>query len=265
MEPSSMNETKIGTTEPKRSVTAADEILASSLRKFCGNFKFIDIMSRLQACLRRETNLSLAYISLRLECNERKISRVFECFDHRNGQDSSSQPEIVDHPDGFEFSLVVQDTDSKDGKLNFGIYHHDAGQFYPERIKLDIARLIDVEIRMLGDEPQCCQDEAVARFIHKIRNPLATILVSSSQLAIHDSEEFSEDDRQLAEYISDEAERIDQMLTEYAQAAGNIRENCRAVHSHRSFNTELNKKLRRKQDSLIIAGNMKDSEIRLTE
>lgn len=265
MEPSSMNETKIGKTEPKRSVTPTDEMLAAALRNFCTNFKFVDIMSRLQTCLRRETSLSLAYISLRLECNEYRVSRDFKCIDHRKVSGSAVLPEIVDHPDGFEFSLIVQDTDSKTGQLNFGIYHHDAGQFNSEQIKLIIAKLIQAEIRNRDLEPNCFQDEEIAKFIHRVRNPLATILVSSSQLSINDTGVFSEDDRQLAEYISSEAERIDKMLTEYAQTASASRKNCRASFGLGGFAESADKKLSIKRNGLKTPRIMREPACRSVE
>ena len=265
MEPSSMNETKIGRTESKYSVTPTDEMLAASLQKFCTNFKIVDIMSHLQTCLRRETSLSLAYISLRLECNEYKIARDFKCFEHRRANGSAALPEIVDHPDGFEFSLIIQDIDSKTGQLNFGIYHHDAGQFNSEQIKLNIAKLIQAEIRNRDSEPSCFQDEEIAKFIHRVRNPLATILVSSSQLAINDTGVFSEDDRQLAEYISCEAERIDKMLTEYAQTANASRKNCQAGFGFRGFAEAVDKKMKIKQNGLKMLRNIRESESRSAE
>jgi len=221
MDLSSSSETKVGMLETIRSLTPSDKLLASCILKFCRSHKFEDIMCRLQTCLRRNTVINLAYISLRLECGEQKASRLYECFDRKPLETAANLPEIVEHPDGFEFSLTIQDINSQAGQINFGIYHHDAGQFDPEAIKMKIVSLIRMEMLDYNSEMHCCQDETIAKFIHKVRNPLATILVSSSQLASIDSNAFSEDDRLLANYISSEAERIDKMLTKFAETARN--------------------------------------------
>jgi len=154
------------------------------------------------------------------------VYRLYECLDRKSSGTAANLPEIVEHPDGFEFSLTIQDINSQAGQINFGIYHHDAGQFDPEAIKLKIISLIRMEMTDYEMEMDCCQDDTIAKFIHKVRNPLATILVSSSQLSSINSDTFSEDDRQLAGYISSEVERIDKMLTEFAETTKNQNIRC---------------------------------------
>jgi len=61
------------------------------------------------------------------------------------------------------------------------------------------------------------RDDVISKLIHQIRNPLATIIISASQISMKTDDTYDDDDRMLIGFINSEADRIEQLLAKYSK------------------------------------------------
>jgi signal transduction histidine kinase len=61
------------------------------------------------------------------------------------------------------------------------------------------------------------RDDIISKMIHQIRNPLATIIISASQISLKSDDVYDSDDRMLLGFINSEADRIERLLSNYSK------------------------------------------------
>lgn len=213
MESTPLGEPELKTSELSANLSEYDQIIADYIRKFCKRRKFESIVSNIQLFFETNSDLNIAYISLRPDNNEYSSLNRFVGFTQTNPEIKENSVEIAYHRDGIELSVAVKDCLAASGKLNLGLYHTGCQFDLLSKIRKIIAAF-EIELQQNNDDANSSQDDFMARLIHKIRNPLATILIAASQISAKTDNVLDEDDRMLLEYINTEAERIEEILAD---------------------------------------------------
>ncbi|MBD3217440.1 MAG: hypothetical protein GF310_04130 [candidate division Zixibacteria bacterium] len=186
---------------------------------FCARLELRDLISALYRCIDESTEFHTAFALLRPEC---EFGNNLPEFANLSGFDSRLKNSgfIMDiHDDGLEIFAIIRDKNGKRGRLNLGlaIMPGSSSSSHSEAEKLRNA--LEKAGKPEDKAVDLKRDSFISSLIHQVRNPLATILISASQMEAKQGNEFDDDDCMLVEFINREAERIEYMLCKYSHYA----------------------------------------------
>jgi signal transduction histidine kinase len=186
---------------------------------FCARLELRDLISALCRCVDHYTEFHTAFALLRPEC---EFGNNLPEFANLSGLDSrlNNSGFVMDiHDDGLKIFAIVRDKNGKRGRLNLAlaIMPGSSTSSHAETEKLRNA--LEKAGKPEDKAVDLKRDSFIASLIHQVRNPLATILISASQMETKQGGELDDDDRMLVEFINREAERIEYMLSKYSHYA----------------------------------------------
>ncbi len=189
------------------------------LEQFCKAREMADILPDIQRIIENKTDFDIAYMMLRPECAFGTNLPGFadtSAFDICSG---SSAFGMNSRELGIELFAVVRDRNAKRGRLNLCLV-------LPPNIKSTSGRELRRLTRAIADinisssrGDDLSKEDFLSRLIHQVRNPLATILISASQMAMKADDRFDDDDRMLVDFINSESEKIEYYLSKYSKYA----------------------------------------------
>jgi len=186
--------------------TANTEQFVDILREFCGCFQYDRLLKRLNNCIRRKTNLILASFKVAI----RDLSALDISFAGSGvqfGMDERGCYCQIDFTDSLKTECHLEiELALKKGRHNSPVAN----------LRL-LTEALHEEIDNVRDAPILRRSDMFSKMVHQVRNPLATILIASSQLALKEDDKLNQDDIMLIDFISKEAERIDEMLNKYSR------------------------------------------------
>ncbi len=180
--------------------------IPEALSEFCGCFHRDQLLKKLSDCIRRRCDLALTVFSLQIidstigaEEKPDEVNSIRIMVDHCNC--------ILEFSDRHNTRCRLE--------LQLRLKHGNPQDFQRNLQMLQDGLAEEIEIQREGFAIK--RRDLLSKMIHQVRNPLATILISSSQISLKEDARLDDDDRMLMNFISSEAERIEDMLNKYAK------------------------------------------------
>jgi signal transduction histidine kinase len=200
-------------------IAANDLELMQSLDHFCRARELADMLPDIQKLVEQRTDFNIGYMMLRPECLFGNNFPGFidtSVFDQNPGNPSFR---INVREMGIELFAVVCDRNAKRARLNLGLILGPDSGSTTEKEFHTLCRAISEENDAPGKPGDSGHEYFLSKLIHQVRNPLATILISASQLAMKSGDCFDDDDRMLVDFINSESEKIAYFLSKYSAYA----------------------------------------------
>jgi signal transduction histidine kinase len=196
-----------------------EQKLWESLELYCRTRELADIVPNIQKIIEQNTDFDIGYLLLRPECpfgNNLPGFADTSAFDEYPGNAAFG---IKSHDMGLELFAIIADTNLKRARLNLGLILQPDSNSTNDKELLCFHRAVAEENNTPGVAANEEREFMLSRLIHQVRNPLATILISASQMALKSDERFDDDDRMLVDFINSESEKIEYYLSKYSKYA----------------------------------------------